>query len=128
MASVKPPSLTINCDCGESGKAPYGEHWTCHRCGRVYDTSKIPEGDYRAIRAVQRRYQAIGWALAILVASFVLFLAISNQPFQIGAGLPIILIVWFTYVRPLMRRRYRRAIAGRPRWELAADDRPSYEP
>jgi hypothetical protein len=127
MAVVKPPLLTIRCDCGANGQVPHGQCWTCDSCGRVYDTSKIPEGDYRAIRGIQRRYRAIGWVLATIVAGFVLFLAISNQPFQIGAGLPIILIAWFTYVRPIMRRRYRRAIASRPRWELAADDRPADE-
>jgi hypothetical protein len=63
----------------------------------------------------------VGWVLAAVVAAFVLFLAVSNQPLQILAGLPLILVSWFLYVRPLLRRRFLRAIADRPQWELHAE-------
>jgi hypothetical protein len=32
--------------------------------------------------------------------------------------LPVALAVWFVFLRPVHRRRYRRAIANLPRWEL----------
>ncbi len=32
--------------------------------------------------------------------------------------LPLALMLWFYFVRPAHRRRYRRAIAELPRWEL----------
>jgi hypothetical protein len=121
---VKAPPITLRCDCGAEGKAAYGERWACSRCGREYDTSAIPAEQYRAILAVRRRYRATGWALAVVVAAFVLFLAVSNQPLQILAGLPLILVTWFMYVRPLLRRRFRRAIADLPTWELHAERGP----
>jgi hypothetical protein len=99
----------------------YGERWTCPRCGRAYDTNTIPAGEYHSIVSLRRRYQLIGWALAAAVAALVLFLAVANQPLQILAGLPLILLTWFLYVRPLLRRRFRRAIADRPRWDIHAE-------
>jgi hypothetical protein len=121
---MKPPPISLRCDCGAEGKAAYGERWRCDRCGREYDTSHIPAADYRAIMSLRRRYQAVGWVLAVIVAAFVLFLAIANQPLQLLAGLPLILVGWFLYVRPLLRRRFRKAIANRPTWELHADRGP----
>jgi hypothetical protein len=35
--------------------------------------------------------------------------------------LPVALIVWFVFLRPTHRRRYRAAIAELPRWELRAE-------
>src|SRR5207247_8407783 len=113
---------TRRCACGRGeASVGYGERWECPRCGRVYDTAAIPQGEYDSIRALQRRYQMVGWVLAAFVAAFVLFLAMAGQPLQILAGLPLILVSWFLYVRPLLRRRFLRAIAGRPQWELRAE-------
>jgi hypothetical protein len=50
-----------------------------------------------------------------------LLLVLQNQPFMILATLPAILLVWFTYGRPLLRRRFRRALASAPSWELRAE-------
>jgi uncharacterized protein (DUF983 family) len=121
---VKPPPISLKCDCGADGKVAYGERWTCERCGREYDTSRIPAEDYKAILAIRRRYQAVGWVLAVIVAAFVLFLVLANQPLQIMAGLPFILVTWFLYARPLLRRRFLKAIADRPQWELHAERAP----
>lgn len=117
---MKPPRITLHCDCGAEEKVAYGQQWTCGHCGRRYDTTDIPAEDYSALLRIRRRYQMIGWALASVVALFVLLLAIANHPLQILAGLPIILLIWFVYVRPVLRRRYRRALASRPKWELRA--------
>jgi hypothetical protein len=35
--------------------------------------------------------------------------------------LPVALVLWFVFLRPLHRKRYRRAIKSLPRWELQAD-------
>jgi hypothetical protein len=119
---MKALPLTIRCDCGEVGHVSHGERWVCERCGRSYDTTALPDDEYRAVRAIQRRYFVGGWIAAGAVALFVLFLAISNQPLQVAAGLPIILIAWFTYVRPILRRRYRRALAkAGSTWQVEAD-------
>jgi hypothetical protein len=49
-----------------------------------------------------------------LAASFTL----TGNIFSVVILLPLALMLWFYFVRPFHRRRYRRAIAELPRWEL----------
>jgi hypothetical protein len=116
------PRITLRCDCGAEALVAYGERWTCEQCGRTYDTSRIPDADYRAIQDLRRRYRVVGYAGVSLVAAFVLLLALTAQQFQLFIGLPFVLIVWFMYVRPLMRTRYRRRVGELQRtWTLKAE-------
>jgi uncharacterized protein (DUF983 family) len=117
------PRITLRCDCGESeALVAYGERWTCESCGRTYDTTGIPAADFAAIQAMRRRYRIVGYAGAVLVAAFMLLLALTAQPFQLFIGLPFILLLWFTYVRPVMRSRYSRRVNELQRtWTLKAE-------
>jgi uncharacterized protein (DUF983 family) len=117
------PRITLRCDCGKSeALVAYGERWTCDACGRTYDTNGIPAEDFAAIQAMRRRYRIIGYAGAILVAAFMLLLALTAQPFQLFIGLPFVLLLWFTYVRPVMRSRYMRRVGELQRtWTLKAE-------
>jgi len=116
------PRITLRCDCGAEALVAYGERWTCESCGRTYDTSGIPAGDYAAIQALRRRYRIIGYTGVVLVAAFVLLLAVTAQEFQLFIGLPFVLLVWFMYVRPVMRSRYRRRVGELQRtWTLKAE-------
>ena len=116
------PRITLRCDCGAEALVAYGERWTCASCGRTYDTSNIPAGDYAAIQALRRRYRIIGYTGVALVAAFVLLLALTAQEFQLFIGLPFILLVWFMYVRPVMRGRYYRRVQELQRtWTLKAE-------
>jgi len=119
---VAAPRITLRCDCGAEEMVSYGERWTCAKCGRTYDTSQIPDGDYQAIQSLRRRYRIVGYACVALVAAFVLLLALTAQEFQLFIGLPFILLLWFTYVRPFMHRRYRRQVGELTRtWTLHAE-------
>lgn len=117
------PRITLRCDCGESeALVAYGERWTCEACGRTYDTNGIPVEDFEAIQALRRRYRIIGYTGVSLVAVIVLVLALTAQQLQLFIGLPLIIIVWFMYVRPLMRSRYRRRVGELQRtWTLKAE-------
>jgi uncharacterized protein (DUF983 family) len=117
------PRITLRCDCGNSeAMVAYGERWTCESCGRTYDTSGIPAADFAAIQAMRRRYRIVGYVGALLVAAFMLLLALTAQPFQLFIGLPFILLLWFTYVRPVMRSRYLRRVGELQRtWTLKAE-------
>jgi hypothetical protein len=116
------PRITLRCDCGKEEQAVYGERWTCGSCGRTYDTTGIPEADFRAIQSLRRRYRMIGAAGAAVIAAFVLVLALTAQQFQLFIGLPSILLVWFIYIRPFMRRRYRARVGELTRsWTLRAE-------
>jgi hypothetical protein len=117
------PRITLRCDCGKSeALVAYGERWTCEACGRTYDTGNIPAGDYAAIQALRRRYRIIGYTGVVLIAAFVLLLALTAQEFQLFIGLPFILLLWFMYVRPAMRSRYHRRVGELQRtWTIKAE-------
>lgn len=116
------PRITLRCDCGAEQLVAYGERWTCASCGRTYDTAGIPEADFRAIENLRRRYRVGGYIGVSLIALLVLVLALTAQPVQLFIGLPGILLVWFTYVRPSMRTRYRRRVGELQRsWTLRAE-------
>lgn len=102
-------------------RVPFGERWTCDACGRTYDTARIPGDEMRALRRLALRYRAIGWVLAAAIAGVMLALILAGQPFQVMVAVPFFLISWFSFGRPIVRNRYRRALAQRPRWELHAE-------
>ena len=47
------PPITVTCDCGEKRHLRYGERWTCEKCGKTWNTNRIPVEQYAAIRATQ---------------------------------------------------------------------------
>jgi hypothetical protein len=122
MFPMAAPRITLRCDCGAEALVAFGDRWTCESCGRTYDTAGIPEADFRAIEALRRRYRLWGYVGVSLLALLVLFLALTAQQFQIFIALPGILLVWFTYIRPSMRSRYRRRVGELQRsWTLRAE-------
>jgi hypothetical protein len=116
------PRITLRCDCGAEALVAYGERWTCESCGRTYDTTRIPAADFQAIQDLRRRYRVAGYIGVALIGAFVLLLALTAQEFQLFIGLPSVLLVWFIYVRPFMRTRYRRRVGELQRkWMLRAE-------
>jgi hypothetical protein len=112
------PPISVLCECGERRDLAYGDTWTCERCGRRWDTNQIPREDYDAIRRTQLRFRALPAAYGMLVASVALFFILTHNTFSVFFLLPVALSVWFVFLRPVHRRRYRAAIADLPRWEL----------
>jgi hypothetical protein len=112
------PPIAVTCECGEKHDVRYGEAWTCERCGRRWDTTQIPREDYQAIRRTQLRFRALPVALGVLVLALAIFFTLTGNVFSVFFLLPVALLVWFVFLRPVHRRRYRRAIAELPRWEL----------
>lgn len=116
------PSITLRCDCGTEGRAEFGERWTCSSCGRSYDTGQIPQADYEAIRALNRRYRVISWAIVAVMALVVLAVARTLQVIPILAGLTVVLGGWFIYVKPILHRKHRAAVGKLTRsWELSPE-------
>jgi hypothetical protein len=112
------PPISVTCECGEKHDARYGEVWTCERCGRRWDTNQIPRDDYEAIRRTQLRFRALPVALGLLVAAVAVFFTLTGNVFSVFFLLPVSLGVWFVFLRPVHRRRFRRAIADLPQWQL----------
>lgn len=111
------PRITIACDCGEEHKVAYGDEVACS-CGRRYRTQSIPAADYEALRALDRRFRTIGYVGGAVLALGVLAVLLT-RPFATVVILPSLLLAWFVYGRPLLRRSYRRRVAGLTRsWKI----------
>jgi hypothetical protein len=118
---TKGPPITVSCECGERHELFYGERWTCPSCGLDYDSRNIPKDEYTAIRNLQWRFRALPIALGVVVATLAIVFTLTGNIFGVFFLMPVALIGWFVFLRPLHRKRYRAAIKTLPRWELRAD-------
>ena len=115
---LRGPPITITCECGEKRDLRYGETWDCERCGKRWDTRQIPAEQYEAIRRLQWRFRVVPIVLGLVVAALAIFFTLTGNIFNVFVLMPLALVIWFTFVRPVHQRRYRQAIADLPRWEL----------
>jgi hypothetical protein len=122
-AVLRGPPITIACECGGSEKVAHGERWTCEACGRSYDTGRIPREEYDVVRRTQLRFRALPVAVGVLVVVLGIFFSLTGNIVNVFILLPLALMGWFVFLRPAHQRRYRRAIADLPRWDLRADGR-----
>jgi len=120
-AILKGPPITVTCECGAKRELAYGERWQCESCGRSWDTTRIPAAQYEQIRRLSLRYRSIPVIFGGLVALLAIFFTLTGNAFSVFFLLPVGLIAWFVFLRPLHRKRYRAAIKTLPRWELRAD-------
>jgi hypothetical protein len=120
-AIVRGPPITVTCECGQKRQLAYGERWDCEDCGRSWDTGRIPPDQYQEIRRLSLRYRAVPVAFGGAVALIAIFFTLTGNIFGVFFLMPVALVSWFVFLRPLHRKRYRQAIKGLPRWELRAD-------
>jgi hypothetical protein len=99
----------------------YGEAWTCEQCGRRWDTNQIPREQYEVVRRTQLRFRVLPVVVGVGVAALAIFFTLTGNVFSVFFLLPVALTGWFALLRPVHRRRYRRAIADLPRWNLRPD-------
>jgi hypothetical protein len=118
---MKGPRITVTCECGHQTKAAYGKRFTCEGCERVYDTSRIPSGDYERLASVVRRFRIAGWAFGVVVALAALWLLTQGQEIVLIIGMMAILFAWWSYGRPYVRGRYSKALATLPKWDIEAE-------
>lgn len=115
---VRGAAITVRCECGDMRHVPYGERWTCERCGRRWNTAQIPAEEYWGIMREMRRYRlevvavsvALGIALAITLANLG-----SRRYFPIVLG---VMGFWFLIYMPRWRQKVRRRARELPGWRL----------
>jgi len=115
---LRGPPIAVTCECGEKRDLRYGEEWRCESCGRRWDTKQIPPEQYGAIRRTQLRFRVLPVVYGLVVAGAAIFFTLTGNVFSVIVLLPLAMLVWFYFLRPFHRTRYRRAIAELPRWEL----------
>src|SRR5215471_6907431 len=109
--------ITVRCDCGDIGYVPYGERWTCRKCGRRWNTAQIPADEYWGIMRDMRRMRltvmGTALALAVPVGALVPFAGV-----RILLLLPIVMSFWFIFYMPRWRRRVREQARSLRKWKL----------
>jgi Flp pilus assembly protein TadB len=115
---LRGPPIAITCECGEKRDLRYGEEWRCESCGRRWDTNQIPVEQYEAIRRTQLRFRVLPVLYGLVILALAMFFTLTGNIFSVFILLPLGLMLWFYFVRPAHRRRYRRAVADLPKWEL----------
>ena len=115
---LRGPPIAITCECGEKRDLRYGEEWRCESCGRRWDTNQIPVEQYEAIRRTQLRFRVLPVVYGLVILALAMFFTLTGNIFSVFILLPLGLMLWFYFVRPAHRRRYRRAVADLPKWEL----------
>jgi hypothetical protein len=115
--AMRGPPITVRCECGEVRHVPYGDRWTCERCGRTWNTAQIPAGEYHAIMRDMRnlRLSVIGVAVGLAAVFGLLALLVSESLFLL---LPVVLAAWFILYMPRWRRLARRRARSLPTWDL----------
>ena len=114
---MKRPPITITCDCGEAKDVPYGERWTCERCGRRWNTQQIPVEEYEGLLRRMRRLRLHVLAFALAVGAVLIPLIVFVSGRFVFLAPPVAFLWIFLYV-PFWRRNVRRAAASGPSWEL----------
>lgn len=114
---MKPPPITIECECGERREVPYGEVWECERCGRRWNTRQIPAEEYEGLLRRMRRFRLEVLGFALVAAAVLVPLIVFVNPGFIFLA-PMAAAVWLFLYLPNWRRRARRAAHEAPRWEL----------
>jgi hypothetical protein len=112
------PRITLTCKCGERNYLRYGERWTCAKCGRTWNTRQIPLEQYAEIRRTQLRFRRIPITISVLALICVITFIIMGKAF---GGLIVVAFgasAWSMFARPLHKRRFRKAIADLPSWEI----------
>jgi hypothetical protein len=117
-AVLRGPPIAVTCECGEKRDLQYGDAWECERCGKRWNTRQIPAEQYETIRRLQWRFRLVPIVLGAVVAALAIFFTLTGNIFNVFVLLPLAMVVWFSFVRPGHRKRYRAAIADLPRWEL----------
>jgi hypothetical protein len=115
------PLITLTCECGERRELRYGERWQCEKCGRSWNTNRIPVEQYAEVRRIQLRLRWVMIGLCVLAVSCViLFIAIGKA---IGGVLLVAIcaIGWRMYIWPRQKARYLEAIGNLPSWEIEPD-------
>jgi len=112
------PKITIACECGEKRYLQYGERWTCEKCGRSWNTRRIPLEEYAALRRTQLRYRRVPIAISVLSFVCVVIFIVLGQAF---GGLIVVAFAasaWSMFGHPLYKRRYREQLAKIPTWKI----------
>jgi hypothetical protein len=112
------PSISITCECGERRDLHYGETWQCEKCGRTWNTRRIPLEEYAELRRTQLRYRRVPLLISALSLVCVVVFILLGRAF---GGLILVAFgatAWSMFGHPFYKRRYREQLAKTPTWKI----------
>ena len=112
------PPITIACECGEKRYLKYGERWTCEKCGRTWNTRRIPLEEYAELRRTQLRYRRIPLAVSVLALACVVAFILLGRALGGLLFVAFVATAWSMFVHPFYKRRYREQLAKVPTWKI----------
>jgi hypothetical protein len=112
------PRITIACECGERRYLQYGERWTCEKCGRVWNTLRIPLEEYAALRRTQLRYRRVPIVVSVLSLVCVIVFLLLGKAFGGLIVVAFAVTAWSMFGHPFHKRRYREQLAKLPTWKI----------
>jgi hypothetical protein len=120
-AARKGPLITLTCECGERQDLHYGEQWRCEKCGRTWNTNRIPLEQYAEIQRKQVRLRRTMLSLiAVALISIAVFILIG----KVVGGIMLVAVCalgWRQYIWPRQKQRYVESIDKLPSWEIEPD-------
>ena len=78
----------------------YGERWTCEKCGKTWNTNRIPVEQYAAIRATQMRYRRIPIAISVFALAAVIACILVGKAVGGLLVIGILATTWSMFFRP----------------------------
>lgn len=117
---LKGPPIRVTCSCAERHSVDYGAIWEC-TCGRRWNTAQIKADEYARLRQLQLRFRAVPVALGMATSGLAMYFLLTSNSFSLFLLLPLALISWGMVVRPILRRRYSKALGVLPQWDLRAE-------
>ena len=119
-ALFRGPKITLTCDCGETRLLHYGERWQCEKCGRAWDTHKIPAEEFAVIKRIQHRFVLVPIVVLTTILTTVVLFVVFGRVY-VFLLLPLTLTVWRTYGRTVHRRRLHKALERQTPWKITPD-------
>jgi len=102
------------------GQASITLHWLTFALVTCAAVLGLTMGDLPLGLAKLKVY-ALHKSLGLTVLALSMLFTLTGNVLSVFFLLPVALMVWFVFLRPAHRKRYRAAIAQLPRWDLRAE-------
>jgi hypothetical protein len=115
----KGPLITLTCECGQRRELHYGDVWKCEKCGKTWNTNRIPLDQYAAIRRTQLRYRLIPLISGLVLLVAVIVFWATGKAYGAIIAVPFLAASYVMFGRPFFRSRYRKSLSKNlPTWEI----------
>jgi hypothetical protein len=113
--------LTITCECGEAHRTELGQVVSC-TCGRRYDTTELDQSRLIGVRHSQLKMRVYITCGTLLIGGGAAAMYFVWGLRGVAIGVPIIGLLWFRVIAPVVRKRVFYGAGELPTWKLEANE------